>query len=92
MERIPVTSSNIAAVGYDPDAQILEVEFAAFGKRAGTHRPVWQYSFVTPVEYANLINNFSIGRAFAAIRNAKPAKKIALIDENGIEHPIEEAV
>ena len=27
MDRTPVNSSNIAAIGYDPDSQILEVEF-----------------------------------------------------------------
>lgn len=27
MNRIPVSSSNVASVGYDPDSQILEVEF-----------------------------------------------------------------
>lgn len=27
MNRIPVTSSNVASVGYDPKTQTLEVEF-----------------------------------------------------------------
>lgn len=27
MERVPVTSSNIEALGYDADSQTLEVEF-----------------------------------------------------------------
>lgn len=35
MERVPVASSNIAAIGYDLDTQILEVEF--------TNGDVYQY-------------------------------------------------
>lgn len=27
MERVPVSSSNISSVGYDPKTQILEIEF-----------------------------------------------------------------
>jgi hypothetical protein len=31
MKRIPVTSSSIASVGYDPDLSMLEVEFHKSG-------------------------------------------------------------
>jgi hypothetical protein len=27
MDRTPVSSSNLSSVGYDPDEQILEIEF-----------------------------------------------------------------
>jgi hypothetical protein len=27
MDRIPVSSSNVSSIGYDPDIQTLEVEF-----------------------------------------------------------------
>lgn len=39
MNRVPVSSSNIRSVGYDPQAQIPEVEFHNGG--------VYQYSHVS---------------------------------------------
>jgi len=43
MERIPVSSSNIQAIGYDADSQTLEVEF-----KKG---PAYQYTGVPQSEY-----------------------------------------
>lgn len=53
MERIPVVSSNIASIGYDPDSRTLEVEF-----RNGT---LYQYYDVPPAEYTGLMNAASHG-------------------------------
>ena len=35
MNRIPIQSSNILSVGYDPDAKILEIEFRG-SKKSGS--------------------------------------------------------
>jgi hypothetical protein len=54
MRRYPVTSSNIAGIGWEND--VLEVEFRSGG--------VYQYTGVTQSAYFNLINASSVGRAF----------------------------
>ena len=52
MQRVSVVSSNIAFIGYDEEARILEVEF-----RNGA---VYQYYDVPPAEYAGLIHALSL--------------------------------
>lgn len=47
MERIPVVSSNIRAVGYDADTLVLEVEFL--------NGAVYQYSGVPSYEYEGMM-------------------------------------
>ncbi|GFE59620.1 KTSC domain-containing protein [Geobacter sp. AOG2] len=54
MERIPVTSSNIRAIGYDPDSQTLEIEF--------NHGSVYQYTGVPEHEYESMMNADSKGQ------------------------------
>ncbi|MBF0502732.1 MAG: KTSC domain-containing protein [Candidatus Riflebacteria bacterium] len=54
MERTPVTSTNLKSIGYDPDSQILEVEF-----NAGS---IYQYANVPPGEHEGLMNADSKGR------------------------------
>jgi hypothetical protein len=56
MQRKSVTSSNISAIGYDPETETLEVEF-----KGGT---VYSYSGVTPQQHSALINADSIGSHF----------------------------
>lgn len=56
MQRAQVESSQIAAIGYDPEAQVLEVEFKT-GK-------VYQYFEVPAVEYSALVMAESVGRQF----------------------------
>lgn len=56
MERTPVTSSQIASVGYDTESQILEVEFAKGG--------VYRYFDVEPETHAGLLRAESLGRHF----------------------------
>ena len=54
MERTEVASSNVASVGYDPDARILEVEF-----KGGS---VYQYHGVPADVHSEMMNAESIGR------------------------------
>ena len=62
MRRVPVDSSVIATVGYDPDDRILEVEF-----RTGR---LYHYFDVPASRYAALMAAESIGHYFnVAIRD-----------------------
>ena len=56
MERTPVTSTDIRAIGYDQDSQTLEVEF-----NTGS---VYQYTGVPISEYDSLMNADSKGKYF----------------------------
>lgn len=58
MERTSVSSRNISAIGYDPDSQILEVEFL--------NGSVYEYSSVPCSEYDGLMNADSKGKYFSA--------------------------
>ncbi|HLY26913.1 MAG TPA: KTSC domain-containing protein [Aggregatilineales bacterium] len=63
MKRIPITSSNLAAIGYDPHTKTLEVEFK--------NGMIYQYDRVPVDIYAELMNADSHGSYFA--RNVKNA-------------------
>jgi len=54
MDRIPVSSSNIASVGYDPLSSILEIEF--------NNGSIYQYSEVPEHVYIGLVNASSKGK------------------------------
>ncbi len=70
MNRIPVKSSNIAAVGYDAATQTLEVEFL------DNHR-VYQYEGVPQDLYELTMNSISIGKVFhARIRGRYPEREV----------------
>lgn len=61
MDRAAVSSSNLAAIGWEPDAEgsengILEVEFQS--------GPVYQYADVPRYLYESLLHANSVGRAF----------------------------
>lgn len=58
MERIQVSSSNIASIGYDPDGEILEIEFLK-----GT---VYQYYNVPKYVYDELMSAASHGSYLSA--------------------------
>lgn len=69
MERTPVSSSNIAAIGYSDDSQILEVEF--------NDGSVYQYSGVPPSEYDGIMNADSKGKYLHAnVRKRYPFVKL----------------
>ncbi len=53
MNRVPVSSSNLASVGYDPERRILEVEFL--------NRSVYQYLNVPSYVYSGLMSAGSHG-------------------------------
>lgn len=56
MNRIPVTSSNLAAIGYDPATSTLEIAFTKGG--------VYQYANVPASVYEGLMSAPSHGRYF----------------------------
>lgn len=58
MDRVTVQSSNVAAVGYDEDEKVLEVEF--------NNGSVYQYSDVPMNIYDGLISAGSVGKYFNA--------------------------
>ncbi|MCU1793243.1 MULTISPECIES: KTSC domain-containing protein [Pectobacterium] len=69
MERIAVSSSNIASVGYDSDSLTLEIEFNNGG--------IYQYYSVPENIYTDLLNAGSVGSYFSHnIRNSYPTQKI----------------
>lgn len=66
MNRTPVTSSNVASVGYDPYEQTLEVEFlpAVDGTRS-----VWRYVPISREMYAAMFGEGqSIGASVAQLK------------------------
>jgi len=58
MERIPVSSSNIASVGYDANSSTLEIEF--------NNGAVYQYFDVNENIYEELIAAESVGGYLAS--------------------------
>lgn len=69
MERTHVTSSNIQSIGYDPEAQILEIEF----KNGGTY----DYSGVPEYIHTGIMNAESHGKYFHAnIKDRYPFIKL----------------
>jgi hypothetical protein len=69
MTRTPVSSSNIKSVGYDPQKQILEVEF-----HTGA---VHQYDAVPPAKHAAMMRAESPGGYFGInIRNFHKSRKL----------------
>jgi hypothetical protein len=58
MERTPVTSTDIRAIGYDPETETLEIEF--------NKGSVYQYAGVPVGEYEATMNADSKGRYFSA--------------------------
>ena len=59
MDRQPLKSSAITSVGYDPDTQILEIEFVsgATYQYSGVPRIVWEFLLVAPSagQFINLV-------------------------------------
>jgi hypothetical protein len=62
MERHPVKSSNVKAVGYDEEQKVLEVEFKSGG--------IYQYTGVQPEMYADLLAAESVGRFVSQVVRA----------------------
>lgn len=71
MQKTPVTSSNIEAVGYDPG--LLRIWFK--------NGSAFDYAGVTPEEYESLIQAGSIGKHFnAEIKSKYTGGKV--VDDN----------
>lgn len=69
MQREPVSSSNIASIGYDPDSETLEIEFLNTG--------IYQYYNVPSFMYERLMEADSAGKFFnAEIKTAFPCSKM----------------
>lgn len=69
MNREPVSSSNIASIGYDPNSETLEVEFLRSG--------IYQYYNVPLFLHERLMMADSVGTFFnAEIKNAFPSAKL----------------
>jgi hypothetical protein len=69
MERQPVTSSNLAEVGYDPELETLEVLFK--------HGGVYQYFNVPAFMHERLMTADSLGRFFnTEIKGHYPEAKL----------------
>lgn len=72
MNRNPVQSSNIAAIGFDPDTSELEIEF--------TNGNIYRYANVPADEHEHLIMAESLGRHFAArIKNQFECRKVVVL-------------
>ena len=69
MQRYSVASSNIAAIGYDPTTETLEVEFLSGS--------VYQYYNVPENMYDQLMKDGSKGRFLHTyIKNAYPYSRV----------------
>jgi len=69
INRVPVESSNLRSVGYDPDAQMLEIEFRNGG--------ICQYYGVPETVYLQLMAASSKGKFFHVyIKDIYPYAKI----------------
>lgn len=69
MERVSVSSSSLVSVGYDPETETLEVEFAKSG--------VYQYYNVPIFMHERLMMADSVGSFFnAEVRSAYPCSKL----------------
>lgn len=58
MNRIPVTSSNVASIGYDSKTQTLEVEFK--------NGSIYQYFDIPQPVYEQFMSADSIGKYLSA--------------------------
>lgn len=63
MERLPVKSTNVKAVGYDAETKTLQVEFKSGG--------IYQYAGVQPEMYADLLEADSVGRFVSQVVRAE---------------------
>jgi hypothetical protein len=69
MDRQPVSSSNLASVGYNPGTETLEVEFK--------NGHIYEYYNLPQVMFDQLMQAPSIGKFFNAnIRNAYACSRV----------------
>jgi len=70
--RIPVTSSQVASIGYNPPTKELDVEFKGWGKNP--KRSVYRYQNVGPELHAAILSADSIGNHINQTIKADKAK------------------
>ncbi len=63
MEHVPVTSSNLESIGYDPATLLLEIQFLGTPDKPGG---LYQYAGVLPEDHAALMTSESVGKHFHA--------------------------
>ena len=63
MDRIPVKSSNIKAIGWEPETKELEVEFLPH--KDGEPGRCYRYQNVEYEQYRDFLNAESVGHHFA---------------------------
>jgi hypothetical protein len=61
MERLPVASSNICAIAYDPKTQVMEVEFGKGTEPGEADNRIYRYNDVPAHVHAELLEAASIG-------------------------------
>lgn len=66
MNRTPVSSSNVASIGYDPTTQTLEVGFK--------NGSVYQYSGVPATIYVGLMETDKVGASVGSYLNVNVKK------------------
>lgn len=66
MNLVPVESSNILAIGYNPATQELQVKF-----KAGT---TYSYAGVEPAVHEQIMNAESVGSTFSKLIKGNPGK------------------
>lgn len=68
MERTPVTSTDILSVGYDPDKEVLEIEFIRgavyqyFGVPIGVYEGIMAADSKGKFFHANIKNTYGFGK------------------------------
>jgi len=76
--RIPVTSSHVAEIGYDPDRQIIEV---AYKDAQGEPTSVYQYVGADRTWWARLCGEgASIGRILNELRHTPGISAVKLAE------------
>jgi len=77
MTRTPVESSSVKALGYDADAQVLEVEYKV---REGKPPSIYRYEGVAPSVYAQLTEpGVSIGSLVNKLK-ADPTIRVSRLE------------
>jgi len=76
MERVPVVSSNIHSVGYDPDTETLQIQFKT---KNGGPGYVYNYPGIPASKHEDLMTAKSKGKFFAM--EIKPLTKGERIEE-----------
>jgi hypothetical protein len=89
LRRTPVTSSLLAAVGYDEATQTLE---AVFMPNKNGIAPVYRYQGITKQQYDKVMNpaeGESVGKNFVLIKKYHFGDRVALIHPDGSEEALE---